>query len=99
VFVILTTKPGLYHTEGGDGIEPVERYDYSLCGRTRALFTIARLDAPTRVKVVDDTPPRVVNYVPSKFLPSFQTVEAARRELAELTRSGGSDFALTPVSL
>lgn len=99
MFVILTTKPGQYHTECGEGVEPVERYEYSLCGRTRAQFTIARLDAPARVKVVDDTPPQVVNYVPSKFLPSFQTVEAARRELAELVRSGGRDFALTPVEL
>ena len=99
MFVILTTKPGQYRTEGGEGIEPLERYDYTLCGRTRAQFTIARLAAPTRVKVIDETPPRVVNYVPSKFLPSFQTVEAARRELSELARSGGSDFRLTPVEL
>jgi hypothetical protein len=99
VFVILTTKPGQYRTEGGEGVEPVERYDYTLCGRTRAQFTIARLDAPTRVRVVDETPPPVVNYVPSKFLPTFRTVEAARRELSELARSGGADFALTPVAL
>jgi hypothetical protein len=99
VFVILTTKPGEYRTEGGEGLEPVERYEYTLCGRTRAQFTIARLAAPTRVKVVDETPPRVVNYVPSKFLPTFQTVEAARRELAGLARSGGSDFSLTAVEL
>jgi hypothetical protein len=40
-----------------------------------------------------------VNYVPSKFLPRFETVEGARRELAELARAGGSDFRLTPVAL
>lgn len=98
-FVILTTKPGQYRTEGGEGVQPVERYDYALCGHVRAHFTIARLEGPTRVKVVDETPPCVVNYVPSKFLPTFQTVEAARRELAELARSGGSDFRLTAVAL
>jgi len=99
MFVILTTKPGQYRTEIGAGMEPVERYEYQLCGRTRAQFTIARLEAPTRVKVVDETPPMVVNYVPSKFLPSFSTVELARRDLAELARSGGSDFRLAPVAL
>lgn len=99
MFVILTTKPGQYRTEAGEGLEPVERYDYTLCGRTRAQFVIARLEAPTRVKVVDETPPMVVNYVPSKFLPRFETVEGARRELAGLARSGGADFGLTPVAL
>ena len=98
-FVILTTKPGHYRTELGEGLCAIERYDYSLCGRTRAQFTIARLEAPTRVKVVDETPPPVVNYVPSKFLPRFETVEGARRQLAELARSGGSDFRLTAVAL
>ena len=99
VFVILTTKPGQYRTEIGDGLCAIERYDYTLCGRTRAQFTIARLEAPTRVKVVDETPPMVVNYVPSKFLPRFDTVEGARAQLAELARSGGSDFRLTAVAL
>ena len=99
MFVILTSKPGQYRTEIGEGLEAVERYDYQLCGRTRAQFVIARLGGPTRVKVVDETPPAVVNYVPSKFLPRFDTVEGARRELAELARSGGSDFRLTPVAL
>ncbi|HET9576587.1 MAG TPA: ferredoxin [Usitatibacter sp.] len=99
MFVILTSKPGQYRTEIGEGLEPVERYDYTLCGRTRARFVIARLAGPTRVRVVDETPPPVVNYVPSKFLPRFETLEGARRELADLARSGGGDFGLTPVAL
>ena len=99
MFVILTTKPGQYHTEPGEGFEPVERYDYTLCGRTKALFVIARMEGSPRVKVVDDTPPRVVNYVPCKFLPRFETLESARRELAQLARSGAGGFLLTPVAL
>ena len=98
-FVILTTKPGQYHTEPGEGLQPVERYDYSLSGRTRAQFVIARLEGSPRVKVVDDTPPGVVNYVPCKFLPRFESIESARRELQQLAGAGGSQFKLTAVAL
>src|SRR3954470_10686271 len=99
MFVILTTKPGQYRTEEGEGLEAVERYDYTLCGRTRARFVIARLEGSPRIKVVDETPPPVVNYVPCKFLPRFETLESARRELSQLARSGGSEFQLTAVAL
>jgi hypothetical protein len=99
-FVILTTKPGQYRTEAGEGIEPVERYDYSLGGRTRAQFVIARLEGSPRVKVVDETPPPVVNYVPCKFLPRFESIESARRELQQLASAGGgSGSQLTAVAL
>lgn len=98
-FVILTTKPGQYRTEAGEGIEPVERYDYSLCGRTRAEFVIARMEGSPRVRVIDETPPAVVNYVPCKFLPHFDSIESARRELQQLVTAGGSEFRLTAIAL
>jgi hypothetical protein len=98
-FVILTTKPGQYRTEAGEGLEPLERYDYSLCGRTRAQFVIARLEGSPRGRVVDETPPAVVNYVPCKFLPRFESIESARRELQQLAGAGGSEFRLTPIAL
>jgi hypothetical protein len=97
MYVILTSKPGEFRTEGGDDLQTVESYDYSFCGRMRAHFVIARLTAPTRVRIVDETPPKVVNSVPTKFLEKFETVEGARRELESLTASGGGDFVLTRV--
>jgi hypothetical protein len=96
-YVILASRPGQFRTEITEGLEPLEAYDYLCFGRKRAGFVIARLAAPTRIRIVDETPPPVVNYVPSKFLEKFETVERARRELDELARSGGSDFVLRPV--
>jgi hypothetical protein len=46
---------------------------------------------------VDETPPQVVNHVPSKFLAKFESIERARRELQELARPGGTDFVLERV--
>jgi hypothetical protein len=94
-YVILTSKPGEFHTEAGDGVQPVESWDYTCFGRTRARFVIARLSAPTKVRIVDETPPPVVNFVPTKFLEKFETVEGARRELETLAPPGGKDFLLT----
>ena len=96
-FVILTSKPGQFRTEVTEGLEPLEAYEYVCFGRKRADFVIARLATPTRIRIVDETPPPVVNHVPSKFLPKFESVERARRELEELARSGGADFVLRPV--
>ena len=97
-YVILTSKPGEFRTEVIDGLEAVESYDYTFCGRKRAHFVIARIEAPTRVRIVDETPPPAVNLVPTKFLEKFDSVERARRELEALASGAGRDAVLTKVS-
>ncbi|MBX9701103.1 MAG: ferredoxin [Acetobacteraceae bacterium] len=99
MFVILTSKPGQFRTEIVDGITPVEAWDYHFAGARRARFVIADLAGETKVRVIDEAPPPMVNLVPTKFLPKFETVEAARAELAHLTRFGGADTALRPAPL
>ena len=84
MFVILTSKPGEFRTEAGEGVEPVERYDYMFCGRRRAQFVIARLERDVKVRIVEESGPPLVNLVPSKFLPTFETLEKARAELRQL---------------
>jgi hypothetical protein len=96
-FVILTSKRGEFRTEIVDGLTPVETYEYSCFGRPRARFVIASLGKPTKVRIVDETPPRVVNLVPTKFLPRFESIERARRELETLAAAGGRDFVLAQV--
>lgn len=95
VYVILTSKPGVFHTDAGEQAEILETYDYACGGKTRAVFSIARLRGPTRLIVTEETPPYVVNRVPSKFLDQFASIEAARRELDHLTRFGSIDTTLT----
>jgi hypothetical protein len=88
MYVIVTSKPGQFHAELTEGLSAVESYDYVANGRTRARFVIAQLAAPTKLRIVDETPPQVVNLVPTKFLEKFQTIDAARRELETLASSG-----------
>ena len=98
MFVILTSKPGEFRTEVAQGMAPVDAYEYVCAGRKRAHFVIARLESPTRVRIVDETPPPVVNVVPSKFLPKFDSVERARAELEQLaSKGGGADYVLRRV--
>jgi ferredoxin len=92
--VILTSKPGQYRTEIGAGLKAIEAYDYVFCGRVRARFVIAELEGDVRIRVVDETPPLIVNLVPSKFLEKFETIEGARRQLETLSRFAGMDVAL-----
>ena len=88
MFVIVTSKPGQFHAELTEGLRAIEAYDYMVFGRKRAHFVIAELASPTKVRIVDETPPRVVNLVPTKFLEKFRTIENARRELESLATSG-----------
>jgi hypothetical protein len=100
MFLILTSKPGQFRTEAGDGLRPVESHDYVFCGRTLARFVIAELTgelSATRVRVVDETGDPVVNRVPAKFLEKFETVADARRELEQLTAFGSADTVLVKV--
>jgi hypothetical protein len=100
MYVILTSKPGQFRTEPGDGLLPVERYDYLFCGRLKARFVIAELPADPsglRVRVVEEgeaAEAPLVNRVPVKFLERFDSLARARRELEHLTRLGSLDTAL-----
>ena len=99
MYVILTNKPGFYRTELCEGLEPIEYYDYLFCGRKRAHYVIALLTKPLRVKIVDETGPEIVNFVPSKFLEKFQTLEQARAKLQALASFGAMNIELRQVNL
>jgi hypothetical protein len=94
MYVILTSKAGHYHTEIGDGVRPCEAYDYLFYGQKKAHYVIAELLKDAKLRVVDETPPEVTTLVPSKFLPKFPTIEAARQELLQLVKFGGMDTVL-----
>jgi hypothetical protein len=94
MYVILTSKPGQFRTELVDGLRPLESFDYLFFGRCKARFVIAELQAACKVKVIDETPPEVVNHVPTKFLEKFESVQLAREALRQLVRDGDADVAL-----
>ena len=94
MYVILTSKPGQFRTELGDGMRRVEAYDYLFCGRRRAQFVIAQIEGEPKVKIVDEASPGAVNLVPSKFLPRFDSLEKARRELETLAGFGALHVSL-----
>jgi len=90
MYVILSSKPGQFTTELGEGLERVEAYDYVFYGKTKARYVIARLSRDVKVRIVDAS--SAVNLVPSKLLPKFDTLEKARQELNALAR--GNDVRL-----
>lgn len=94
VYVILTSKPGQFRTELGEDLRPVEAYDYIAHGRNRAHFVIAEVLRDVKIRIVDEGIPAVVNAVPSKFFPKFDSLEKARHELNQLTHSGNGETGL-----
>ena len=83
-FVILSAKPGIFHTEIGPDTPAVERYDYLFHGRIRARFVIAQLLKATRIRIIDEGQPPTVSQVPSKLLKKYASVADARRDLEAL---------------
>lgn len=101
-YVILTSKPGRFRTEPGESVRPAETYDYFAHGRIRARFVIGELLSESKIRVIDETEPPVVNEVPAKFFPRFDSLERARRELGQLAdlkadEAGGSGNRLVKV--
>ena len=97
MYVILTSKPGQYRTELTSNLRPVETYDYMFYGSCKARFVIAEMQGAGKFVVVDETPPEVINHIPSKFFQQFQTVAQARRQLQDLARPGDADVALVQI--
>lgn len=88
MYVILTNKPGLYHTRIQDHADIVESYDYNFYGKLKAIYDIARLSQETHVQIIEDEPPYVANTVRTKFLDKFDSLEEARAELDNLATFG-----------
>lgn len=97
MYVVLTTKPGEFRTEITPGLKAVESYDYIFYGRKRANFTIAEVEDPIKIRIVEDEPPQIVNDVPSKLFEHFDSLDEARAELNTLTHYGTMDIKLMKV--
>jgi hypothetical protein len=99
MYIIVTSKPGEYTAEPAAGITAVERWNYLFYGRLRSTFTIGEVTGDgARVKIVDAADPSCINWVPAKFFGAFDTLDAARHELEELTRFGAIDARLEPAA-
>ncbi|WP_111412951.1 ferredoxin [Billgrantia lactosivorans] len=101
MYIILTSKLGEYDARPGQGIAPVETYEYFFYGKKKANFTIAEVDGDQgRVSIVETAEDGVTNSVPLKFFERFGSVEAARAELKQLVTFGSIDARLekTPVN-
>ena len=99
MFVILTSKPGQYHTLPSADIELIEAWDYQFYGRLQAQFVIGELLRETKVQVVEDDESGTVNWVPSKFLERFDSLSQAHAELQHLCNFGSLDAQLIPMPL
>jgi ferredoxin len=98
MYVILTTKPGVFTTKLSDGLTSIEVYDYVLFGKKKAQFTIARIEGEPRITIVEDEPPHVTNHIPSKFLQKYQSVDTALQEIRHLAKFASMDARLEKVA-
>lgn len=88
MYLILTSKPGKYVSQPLSGVRIIEAYDYFFYGEKKAHFAIAEVsDERARVRVIEDGT-GIINDVPFKFFPKFETIHGALNEIRHLTTFG-----------
>ncbi|MCQ9617744.1 ferredoxin [Paenalcaligenes niemegkensis] len=94
MYVVLTTKPGEYRSEGGEGVETIAAYEYRFYGKTKAIFTIAKINEDSRVLIIEEGPGGTTNNITTRQMEKFDTVDDAYAELESLTNFGSIDAEL-----
>nr|WP_275899483.1 hypothetical protein [Bacillus piscicola] len=76
-----------------DGLEIIETYDYFFFDQLKAQYTIAAVkENDMKITLKEEKNDKTyINRIPIKFFEAFETVEAAKEELGELS-GPDSDF-------
>lgn len=98
VFIIITSKNNEFISEIINDASLIESYDYFFYGNLKAKFDIYQIETDTKIKITDINPPTVTNYISTKFLEKFASVEDARSELVALAPSNNPNIQLTKAS-
>lgn len=88
MYIVLTTKPGEYRSEGNGGVEIIASYEYRFYGKTKAIFSIAKISDQARVLIIEEGPGGTTNNITTRQMEKFDSVEAAYAELEGLTNFG-----------
>jgi hypothetical protein len=87
-YIIVTSKPGKFHSELiGTSIQ-VETYEYYFHSELKAKFSIHQIEEEVQIKITDETLPVAINIISSKFLPRFDHIKMAQKELKTLIPNG-----------
>jgi hypothetical protein len=98
MYIILTTKPGLYRSEATEGMRPIESHAYYYGDRHVATYIITELERTSSyVRIVETTPGGTINLVPTKFFDHFPTSADALDSLRELVAASNLGAHLVPV--
>lgn len=95
MYVVVTSKPGVYKSSLNADAKIVEAYEYYFYDRHLATFHLAELLTDGYVEIVEDK--GEVNRVPTKFLEAFDTLEEAKAEINELISFGNLEVRLEKI--
>lgn len=100
MYVVLTSKVEEYSARPEGGLTIVKSFDYYFYNKKKAVFSIARVDSEkARVNIAEIDEKGSKNSIPIKFFETFDSLEAAEKELAHLTQSNVMDVDLRPVAI
>lgn len=95
MFVVITSKPGVYKSTLDASAKLIEAYNYYFYEKHLATFHLAELQGDGYVEIKEEE--GGVNRVPTKFLESFNTLEEAKAEIDELITFGNLEVRLEKI--
>jgi len=95
MYVVVTSKPGVYKSNLKADATILEAYKYYFYGEHLATFHLAQLQGDGYVEIVEDD--GGINRVPTKFLEAFDTLEEAKAEINELITFGSLEVRLEKI--
>ena len=94
MYVIVTSKPGVFESVLEPVTTAVESYKYLFYGHCKAIFQLVELKQEGHVRITESEPPYTANLLSTKFLGHYDTLDAAREEIGHLTHFGDLDASL-----
>lgn len=95
MYVVVTSKPGVYKSRLNADAKIIESYDYYFYDRHLATFHLAELLGDGHVEIIEEE--GGINRVPTKFLEAFDTLKEAKAEIDELITFGNLEVRLEKI--
>ncbi|WP_096203293.1 hypothetical protein [Bacillus sp. FJAT-45350] len=100
-YIVLTNRDEYQTSLNNEGLRLIETYEYYFFNQLRAKYTVAEvIGDDIKITLTEEkNGVTYVNHIPIKFFEGYDSVEAAREELEELSGPNSDDSRLERIAI